>query len=157
MKKIIILFTISSILISLLTVFPSRGQSDEQLTLSLRRNFGYSSGTGKIQGTFTMKVTAPEGIEYVIFQIDGEEIGSKESRPFELRFQTDDYPLGIHTLSAIGFSQDGGEFSSNQVRVEFVTAETGWSSVTKILFPLLGVIFGGIFLSYIIFICITNN
>ncbi len=150
MRKIPVLLSLTTILIMFITVYPSRGQSDEQLTLSLGRNFGYSSGTGKIQGTFTMKVTAPEGIEYVIFQIDGEEIGSRETPPFELRFQTDDYPLGIHTLTAIGFSQDGGEVSSNQVQIEFVSAETGWRSVTSILFPLFGIIFAGILLSYII-------
>lgn len=150
MKKTPVLLFLATILILFLTVFPSWGQSEEELTLSLRRNFGYSSGTGKIQGTFTIKATAPEGIDYVIFQIDGDEIGSSETPPYEFRFRTDDYPLGIHTLSAIGFNQHGDEFSSNQVKVEFVSAETGWRSATSILFPLLGVIFGGILLSYII-------
>lgn len=150
MKKIpflIFLFLVPGFLIAM---SPFLAQSDPKLTLSLKRNFGYSSGTGKIQGTFTLKVDGPENIEHVVFQIDGEEIGAKDVRPFELRFRTDDYTLGIHTFTAIGFSVDGSEFHSNQIRVEFVSAKEGWNSVLNILVPLLAIIFGGLLLSYII-------
>lgn len=150
MRKILFLICLFLVLTSSIAASPSLAQSDQKLTLSLRRNFGYSSGTGKIQGTFTLEADGPDNIESVVFQIDGEEIGAKDVRPFELRFRTDDYPLGIHTISAIGFNLDGGEIPSNQLRVEFVSAKEGWNSVINILVPLLAIIFGGLLLSYII-------
>jgi hypothetical protein len=138
------------LLISSIIVFPTTAQSEDELTIRLRRNFGYSSGTGKIQGTFTMKVAGPESLDCVTFFIDDDMIGEVDTPPFDLRFQTGDYTLGTHTLTAIGFTQVGSELSSNQIRVKFVSAEEGWIFVLKILIPLLAIIFGGILLSYII-------
>jgi hypothetical protein len=44
-------------LILLFVVTPVMAQNNDELKLGLRRDFGYSSGTGKIQGTFTIKAT----------------------------------------------------------------------------------------------------
>ena len=150
MKKKPIQICLILLLVSSIIVFPTWAQSNGELTLSLRRNFGYSSGTGKIQGTFSMKVAGPEGIDRVAFLIDDEVIGDVDTPPFELRFQTGDYDLGVHTLTAIGFTQDGSELFSNQIRVEFVSAEEGWKSALIILIPILAIVFGGILFSYII-------
>lgn len=150
MRKPASLLFVLLLLTSLIAATSTLAQSDQKLTLSLSRNFGYSSGTGKIQGTFTLKVDSRENIDRVVFQIDGENIGVKDEPPFEFRFQTDDYPLGIHTLAAIGSNLDGEEIPSNHIQVEFVSTKEGWNSVTTILVPLLAVIFGGIILSYIV-------
>ena len=45
---------------------PTHAQTeDERLSLRLSRDFGYSSGGGDIQGTFSMKVSGPEDLERV--------------------------------------------------------------------------------------------
>jgi hypothetical protein len=132
-----------TILFSLLFIFCSAHTTQaqaEQLTLHLSRNFGYSSGTGDIQGTFTMKVSGVENLTQVVFYIDGEVMGEAMHPPFELRFQTGNYQLGVHTLSAVGYTSEGLELRSNEQRREFVSAEEGWQFVGKITLPLLGII-----------------
>jgi hypothetical protein len=137
----------------ILTFLPHAGknaQSENELILSLSRDFGYSSGTGKIQGTFSMKVKGPENLTLVVFLIDGEEMGEVTEEPFRLQFKTGDYPLGIHTLSAVGYTSDGKELHSNEKRAEFVTSEEGWSSAGKIVIIIFGLMaaVGGV--SYLI-------
>ncbi|MGW8250720.1 MAG: Ig-like domain-containing protein, partial [Anaerolineales bacterium] len=138
------------VLLSLFLVFFSlynvQAQS-EDLTLSLTRNFGYSSGTGDIQGTFTMRVSGPDDLTRVVFYIDGEAIGEATEPPFALRFQTGNYPLGVHTLSAVGYTNQGIELRSNEQRREFVSAQEGMQFVGRILLPLLGIIILSVLLS----------
>ena len=62
------------------------------LQLSLSRNFGYSSGTGEIQGTFSMKAAGPADLQRVVFYVDDQVIGEATAPPFSLRFVTDSYP-----------------------------------------------------------------
>ena len=97
MKKICAQIGLVLLLTTALRVFPTWAQSDEELNLSLRRNFGYSSGTGKIQGTFTMKVAGPEAVDRVVFIIDGEAVGEGNISPFNLQFHTGDCPLALRT------------------------------------------------------------
>ncbi len=95
----------------------AHAQDESQLALRLSRNFGYSSGTGDIQGTFTMKVDSPEDLTRVVFYIDDQVIGEVAEPPFQLRFRTGDFPLGVHTLRAVGYTSQGKELSSNQQRL----------------------------------------
>jgi hypothetical protein len=81
-------------------------------TLRLSRTFGYSSGTGDIQGTFTIGVSGPENLTRVIFYIDDEVMGEVVESPFVLRFRTGDYTLGVHTLKAVGYTSAGAELQS---------------------------------------------
>jgi hypothetical protein len=118
--------------------------------LRLNRNFGYSSGTGRIQGRFTARVEGPEDLVRVVFLIDGENMGEVAQPPFELAFSTDSYPLGVHSISARGFTQNGGELDSNEWRVEFVSAEEGWQTAGKIIIPLLGVVIAVMLASFIL-------
>lgn len=120
---------------------PVAAQSSEELNLNLSRDFGYSSGTGKIQGTFSMRVSGPENLSRVEFLIDGEIMYETDSTPFRYQFQTGDYPTGVHVLSARGYTSDGNVLSSNERRVEFVTSQESWQQVLKIIVPLFGVIF----------------
>jgi hypothetical protein len=125
-------------------------QEQEALTLSLRRDFGYSSGTGKIQGTFTLKVEGPESLARVVFLIDGQEMGEVTRAPFELKFQTGAYPLGVHTLSATGTTTDGQELQSNEQRREFVPAEEGWQAAGRIAVPIISVVFLVMLFSFVL-------
>lgn len=113
---------------------------DEQLSLRLSRDFGYSSGRGDIQGTFSMKASGPEDLERVVFLIDEEIIGEITEPPFNLRFNTDNYPTGIHRMSAIGYTSSGQELISNEIRAEFVTAQQSYQQTLKFVLPLLGFI-----------------
>ncbi|HLE53149.1 MAG TPA: Ig-like domain-containing protein [Anaerolineales bacterium] len=139
------------LLISLTLVPLAFAQTDqEELSLRLSRDFGYSSGTGKIQGAFSMTATSPRNLVRVMFYIDGESIGEITQAPFRLRFSTGDHPLGVHTLSALGYTEDGRELRSNEIRVQFVAAEEGWQAGLKIAIPLLAIVFGAMILSFVV-------
>lgn len=122
----------------LLAAFSPVGfQPEPQLVLSLSRDFGYSSGTGKIQGTFSMKVSGPDTLSRVIFLIDGTQIGEDTEAPYRMQFKTDSYDLGIHVIQAVGYTVDGLELHSNEQRREFVSSEEGWKAAGKIAIPVI--------------------
>jgi len=68
-------------------------QEQEELTLSMSRDFGYSSGTGDIQGTFSMKASGPDTLVRVEFFIDDTLIAEDNEAPYKVQFVTDNYPL----------------------------------------------------------------
>jgi Bacterial Ig domain len=136
-------------LLALLTITPVFAQSAE-LVLRLSRNFGYSSGTGKIQGTFSMNATGPANLARVVFLIDNQPIGETTQAPFSIRFNTGDYPLGVHTLSATGYTTGGQVLKSNEYRQEFVSAQTGWQAAGKIALPIIGIVVLMMLFSYVL-------
>jgi hypothetical protein len=132
----------------MLALSPALAQEGDGLSLRLSRDFGYSSGTGKIQGTFSMKTSGPDDLARVEYYIDDEKIGEALQEPFALRFSTDDFPLGIHTLYAMGYTSSGRELRSNEIQAQFVSAEEGWQSGMKIALPILVLVFGAMLISY---------
>lgn len=137
MKKIIPL----TLLLVCLLVFPLTALAQENfITLRLSRDFGFSDGSGRIQGTFTITATGPETLSKVVFLLDGGKIGEDAEAPFKLQFTTDSYPLGTHTLNATGTLADGSQVSANTITADFVSAEEGWKAGLSIAGPLLGVI-----------------
>ena len=128
---------------------PAAAQDEPKLSLRLSRDFGYSSGTGRIQGSFSMHVSGPENLTRVLFYIDQQSIGESTQSPFRLRFNTSSYSQGVHTLYAVGFTADGRELRSNEIRAEFVSAERGWQEAMRIVGPLLIVVFGILILSFV--------
>jgi hypothetical protein len=125
-------------------------QDEGELILTLSRDFGYSSGTGRIQGTFTLKVSGPENLQRVVFLIDGQPIGEDTQAPFSIQFHTGSYPLGVHTLSAAGYTGEGRELTSNESQREFVKADEGGRAALRIAGPIIGVTFGIILLSTVL-------
>jgi len=115
----------------------------------MTRNFGYSSGTGRIQGLFTIKASGPLELTQVFFYLDDEIIAESDQSPFTYRFNTDDYELGNHKIYAIGYTMDGRELESNHIQVIFVSAEEGWQVAQKIMLPILGIVFGIMILAII--------
>jgi len=117
---------------------------DDSLGLSMRRDFGYSSGGGDIQGLFTLTAEAPQDVVRVEFLLDGERLGEDVEPPFKLQFDTDKHSLGLHTLSAVGYTADGGSQSrtlrSREIKARFVSAEEGWQAGMSILVPMLVII-----------------
>jgi hypothetical protein len=125
----------------LVTTSSANAQAPDELELTLSRDFGYGGFNNDIQGLFTMKIkNAPENLEKVDFLIDSASMGEATQPPFTLSFNTDSYPLGEHTLSAIGYTTDGSELNSNQIQVQFVPAGSGMESVVKIIVPIIGLI-----------------
>ncbi|MEK7312663.1 MAG: Ig-like domain-containing protein, partial [Chloroflexota bacterium] len=74
--------------------------------LSVRRDWGFGGGS-QIQGLFTMEATGPGNLVSVTFKIDSTVVGEVTSSPFKIRFDTDDYLTGWHTLTAVGKTIDG--------------------------------------------------
>jgi hypothetical protein len=64
-----------------------------------------------------------------------------------LQFTTDNYPLGLHEMYAIGYAADGREYRSRVVTANFVSVDEGWQAAGKIAIPLIVVVFGAILLS----------
>jgi len=111
----------------LLTAVSALAQNDD-LSLRLSRDFGYSLG-GRIQGKFSFRVTGPDDLERVVFLVDGEQVGEDTKPPFRLQFRTETFSLGSHTLSATGFTSDGRQLQSNQLHREFVSGNNSTSTI----------------------------
>lgn len=150
MKTKTVLVLLFASILNLVIPISVQAQTPAPLTLGLSRDFGYSSGTGKIEGTFSLKVDGPDDLVRVVFYIDEKVMGEATEPPFKLQFQTGAYPLGIHSLIARGFTGAGDELISNEKKVEFVSADEGSGAAISIVLPLLGVILLAALISYVI-------
>ena len=144
--------TMLNIFLSILFFFISLTpiQQEEQLEIRLRRNWGFSSGTGKIQGTFTIRASGPDDLSRVIFYLDEQVLGDDNEAPFEYRFVTDDYPLGVHQIRAAGFTENGQELKSPVIQREFVSADQGWQAASNIIIPIVVVILIAVVLAVLV-------
>lgn len=144
--KIIRIALFLAVFAGLLAIFPVRAQTSE-LTISLSRNFGYSSGAGDIQGAFTIRASGPDDLAKVVFYIDDKTLGEVDKAPFALQFNTDDYALGRHELQASGTTTGGAQVKSQVVTANFVSAEEGMQAAGRIAIPILVIVFGAILVS----------
>jgi hypothetical protein len=136
MKKKSIALLVLAVMFIFITSF-AHGQSSDGLELGLNRDFGYAGFGNDIQGIFTMKIrNAPEDLVRVVFLIDSSPMGEDDQPPFSIQFNTDSYPHGNHSLSAIGYTSDGRELTSNAIQILFVAAGSGMGTVVKIVVPL---------------------
>lgn len=115
-------------------------QQGTELSLNLSRNFGFSSGTGRIQGAFTLKASGPANLQRVVFYIDDKQVGEATQSPFNYAFNTGSYSPTQHTLSAIGYTSDGQELHSNNITAEFITSEQAGQNTLRIILPILAVV-----------------
>lgn len=111
----------------------------EELDLRLTRDFGYGAG-GQIQGKFSLRVDGPADIIRVDFIIDGEVVHMITEAPFRFRFETDDFPPGVHTMTAVGYLVDGTEVKVPEFVRQFLSADDAKSSTMKIIVPLLVIV-----------------
>jgi hypothetical protein len=151
MKKIRLAF-LAAIFFSLVVVSTAIAQT-EQLSLKMSRDWGYGGLNGDIEGLFSMRVTGPADLASVDYYIDETKIGGVTQSPFNLQFTTDNYPLGIHKLYAVGHSTGGQEYRSNIITANFVPKQ----SSAKIILPVLGVIVLAILLSTLVPFLATRN
>jgi hypothetical protein len=113
-------------------------RAQEELELSVRRNFGYGGGS-QIQGSFRMEIDhPPAGVVSVTFKINDSVVGTDTEPPFRVDFNTDRYPNGWHNLVAVGQTAEGRTLTSAVRRFEFVAAEVGYQVGLRIA----GVVFG---------------
>ena len=148
MRKILIP-VFFALTLSLLVVSIAFAQAEE-LTLNFSKDFGYSSGSGEIQGTFSMRVGGPDDLARVEFYIDEALIGEDAEPPFRLQFSTDNFPVGEHSMYAIGYTTSGQELHSPVRHANFITAQEGWQAAGKIIIPLIAVIVGAVLLSAVV-------
>lgn len=120
------------------------------LTLSLSRDFGYGGFGGDIQGTFSLHASGPSTLTRVDFFIDDNQIGEVTKAPFTLQFVTDNYPLGTHSLSAIGYTSDGSQLPSAKITRIFVSPSAGTQSTVKIVIIILALILGATLLAALV-------
>ena len=136
MKRTIFAIANTIFLLTLLLLPHTRtGLQEQQIQISLRRNWGFSSGTGKIQGTFSIRASGPDDLNQVIFYLDDQVLGEINQPPYNLQFTTENYPVGFHKIYATGTAGSGAELTSNLIQVEFVSAGEGWQSVMNIIIP----------------------
>ncbi len=128
------------LLIFLAPAWIVKAQEEEILKLRLRRDFGYGSAHA-IQGIFTLKASGPEDLQQVEFFVDEQSIAVDNEAPFEVQFSTDNFPLGLHTMQAIGITSSGTELASNSIQMEFVSANEGWQAGFKFAGPIFLLIF----------------
>jgi hypothetical protein len=133
-----------------LLFFSAALAQDESLNLSLSRDFGYGGFSGDIQGTFSLHASGPSTLIRVAFFIDGTPIGEATKAPFALQFKTDNYPLGTHSLYAIGYTADGKELQSPKISRIFVSASEGTQSILETVIPILVIVFGAMLLAAIV-------
>lgn len=135
--------------LSLFAYSPAFAQDGSELTLSWSRDFGYSSGSGDIQGVFSLKAKGPENMVSVQFFVDDTLIGTATEDPFKVQFSTDNHPLGKHSIYAVATLSDGSELRSRDYERVFVAAGEGMEAAFKIIIPVLGLVLAIVLLSYI--------
>lgn len=118
-------------------------QDDAVLEIRLRRDFGYGGFGNDIQGTFSILASGPEDLVEVQFYIDDEIIGKKTEAPFNLKFNTDNFDPGIHTIYAIGILADGSEIRSNERVQEFLSNDSALGKTMNLVVPILVITIGG--------------
>ena len=136
-------------LLSMVLFFNVQAQSDT-LTISLRRDFGYSSGGADIQGLFSITASGPANLGSVSFYVDKTLVGTVSQAPFRLQFNTDNYPLGQHQIFALGQTRNGNQLKSQVVTANFVSAGAAGQAAMKIAVPILGITLLAVFLSAVV-------
>jgi hypothetical protein len=134
MKRFFSVFLFGLLLIAIPAI------ANEVLQLSLQKDFGFSMG-GRLQGRFTIRVTGPENLTRVAFLIDDQVIGVAERAPFRYSFNTSDFDLGAHQISAVGLTALGEEVVAKEQVYEFIDAEQAWRSTLGFVGPILGGVF----------------
>lgn len=134
MRKATILLVV--LLIIVLTIPAHAQDADDRLDLNLRRDFGYRGGA-RIQGRFTITAEGPQDLERVMYLLDGDFFAEVSESPFKYSFSTSDYALGAHTFAAVGTTVSGAEVFSEEIRLEFISAEESWKKAADIAIPLI--------------------
>jgi hypothetical protein len=132
--------------LALSTVIPTHAQETTPLTISMIRNFGTAIGSN-IKGTFTIRAQGPDTLQSVTFYLDGDPMGTVTTTPFNLKFNTDAYPPGTHTITAVGTTSSNQELQSNSITRSFLTPAQNIKGIILLVVPLLLLIIVGRFVA----------
>jgi hypothetical protein len=116
---------------------PVFAQEEQMLILDFNRDFGYGGFGGDIQGRFSLKVDSPDDLVRVEYFLDGELVFKGEEPPFKWQFNTENFPDGRHTFSAVGTRQDGSEIRSAEFSRIFLSADDAWGKTSDFILPIL--------------------
>jgi hypothetical protein len=144
MKKPLILLSV--LLFFLLSAVPVWAQEAPELSLSLAKDFGFNLGSS-IQGTFSYRVSGPDDLARVVFLMDGESIGEDNEAPFRLQFKTDNFTLGVHAMSVVGYTVDGRTLQSNTIQRQFISGSDSNRTLYWVIIPIIVLALGGRLLS----------
>ncbi len=135
-----VLFVFSLVLAVVLALWPTAAWAQqEEYSLNISRDFGYSNGSSQVRGNFTASIVGQlANVKEVTYLMDGESMGAVATSPYKLHFVTTNYPLGWHDLSAQVLTKDGRNIVTAVRRFEFASAEQESAAVRNIIFPLLG-------------------
>ncbi|MHA2432213.1 MAG: hypothetical protein ACXADO_03175 [Candidatus Thorarchaeota archaeon] len=92
--------------------------AQNSLSLSLDRNFGMGLG-GLIQGTFTLRSTAPTSVQNLTVYFNGEQVQIVTGNTINWQFNTGDYPSGATNITLFGLD-DGGVTYVGNTQVFFI-------------------------------------
>ena len=140
MKKRTLFLLIVTMVLSLLLTLPAGAQEESpQLEVKLNRDFGYG-GFGEIQGTFTIRAQGPDNLQSVRFYLNEILLGEDSEAPFAVQFNTDNYPSGVTTFSAVGVLNDGSEIGSNEINTKILSNEESKDRTMGLVGPILGIV-----------------
>ncbi|MCB9419500.1 MAG: hypothetical protein H6667_06840 [Ardenticatenaceae bacterium] len=142
MKKSLLLIIVLSCLLLPAAV---GAQESPELRLSLLKDFGSALG-GSIQGTFSYRVSGPDDLSRVEFLMDGESIGEDSEAPFRWQFKTDNFSLGTHTMSAVGYTVDGRTLQSNTIQRQFISSNESNKMLFWVVIPIIVLAIAGRFI-----------
>jgi hypothetical protein len=109
---------------------------DESIELQVVKVFGFRVGN-KLQGRIGLRVDGPADLMRVEFYLDDEMINEDFDAPFRYDFSTGDIAPGEHTLSAIGYTEDGRVLPSDVGTYTILSADEAVTGIQKYMIPLL--------------------
>lgn len=109
--------------------------------LNLNRDFGYGNGAD-IKGLFSLRIVGPEDFSSVTYYLDGEPMATVSEKPFTFQFNTSQYPLGTHDLTAVVTNTSGKTFTTPARHMNFVSAEQEAAGMKNIIGPFLILLVG---------------
>jgi hypothetical protein len=109
---------------------------DESIVLQVVKVFGFRVGN-KLQGRIGLRIEGPSDLTRVDFYLDDTVINEDDHAPFRYDFSTGEITPGEHTLSAIGFTQDGRVLPSNVGTYTILSADEAVAGIQKYMIPLL--------------------
>jgi hypothetical protein len=128
------------LVLSLLVLFCSpvfAQTSDSPLyRLNINRDFGYGNGAD-IKGLFSLRIVGPEDVASVTYLIDDEPMAVVSESPFTFQFNTSQYPVGAHDLTAEVTNKAGKVFTTPARHMNFVSAEQEAAGTRTIIIPIL--------------------
>lgn len=109
--------------------------------LNLGRDFGYGNGAD-IKGLFTLRIVGPEDLTSVTYYLDGEPMATVSEKPFSFQFNTSQYPIGTHDLTAVITNGAGMTLTTPARHMNFVSAEQEAAGMKNIVGPFLILLVG---------------